>query len=59
MNDASTTSISVAILSVFVVGFIVGFTAGRDCGHRQMFNGSYACMKLPDNTTYCYKVEQK
>ena len=49
--------ISIVLLSVAM--FTFGFTAGRDHGHEQMFNGSYACMKLPDNTTYCYKVEPK
>ena len=49
----------VLVVLLSVAMFIVGFTAGKDSGREQVFNGSYACMKLPDNTTYCYKVEAK
>lgn len=37
----------------------LGYNEGVEAGREQVFNGSYACMKLPDNTTYCYKVEAK
>jgi len=60
MNDFLESIVALMVVSLiafffYTVGGIVGMGKGRE----QVFNGSYACMKLPDNTTYCYKVEAK
>lgn len=47
-----------AVVLVFV-GYTAGGIVGMNKGREQVFNGTYACMKLPDNTTYCYEVEAK
>ena len=51
-----------ALVCVLIIGFVTytaGGIVGMNKGRDQVFNGSYACMKLPDSTTYCYKVETK